>query len=214
MIINGILHYKLERDSANHHIETRTCTRTPYSTSNYHNSDNNITSTLSLSFLSSEVAEIHLQQHILEQYSISKTTLLQDMDPEEEKATSTDDIASLSLEAQKITNSYSSGLSDLVVPTPTLTFPTTWSSTKSLPQSLTSSLTGKPHSCAITSPTKIRKTELTQPPPQAPLLSPTAAQQDPVTTRSPIVVYAWSPVKSGNKPKQTQVSNLRSMRER
>ena len=167
-----------------------------------------------LSFLSSEVAEIHLQQHILEQYSISKTTLLQDMDPEEEKTTSTDDIASLSLEAQKITNSYSSGLSDLVVPTPTLTFPTTWSSTKSLPQSLTSSLTGKPHSCTITSPTKIRKTETTQPPPQAPLLSPTAVQQDPVTTRSPIVVYAWSPVKSGNKPKQTQVSNLRSMRER
>ena len=172
-----------------------------------------------------EEAELHLQQHILEQYSISKTTLLQDMENEEDKVSSPDVMATLSLEAQKITTSYSNntGFTDLFIPNPKLSFPGTWSSSKSLPQSLTASLSSKHRSCITPSSsnsTVIRSDGISQSfSPNPPLLSPTGGGQSPPedqfsSSRSPIVVYAWNPVKPGHQPKQTNVSTVRSMRER
>ena len=166
-----------------------------------------------------EEAELHLQQHILEQYSISKTTLLQDMENDEEKVSSPDVMATLSLEAQKITTSYNStGFTDLFIPNPKLSFPGTWSSSKSLPQSLTMSLSSKHRSCTpSSSSTTIIKSDISHSfSPNPPLLSPTGVSPVDQTgsTKSPIVVYAWNPVKPGNQPKQTHVSTVRSMRER
>lgn len=170
----------------------------------------------------SYIEEAHLthQQHILEQYSINKTA--QRMQREEEELTNmTTTITPSSQDDDMIE------LSDLTIPTPSLTFPSTWSSDKSLSHSLTSSLVPNKTTYQSSLDKVVPSSPKTPPPPpvssRIDLLTAVAAQRTmvlPSTNSSstgnskesspPVVVLAWSPVKSGYQPKQTKLSSTRT----
>lgn len=95
---------------------------------------------------------------------------------------------------------------NIVVPTPKLSLPQSWSSAKSLPQSLSILPSTKSHSCVLL-PQKvnsgIRKLSSDS-------SSISKTNVVPFEEKKPIVIDAWSPVNSGVHPKQTKVSITRA----
>lgn len=164
------------------------------------------------------------QLHVIEQYSLQKSAQLHP--PTDEQSDhlikgqeENEDIIGIpqSLEehwtskendTEDLTEQNS--LANLVVPTPKLSFPRTWESSKSLPRSLFSSSPARPHSCQP--PSKMGVASLSKSPPSTTptVQSSSSSSLLPFQKTKPVIMHAWSPVKSGVQPKQTRLSSART----
>ena len=169
-----------------------------------------------------EEAKQQHQLNVIEQYSLQKSAQLHP--PTNEQS---DDLIKGQEENEDITGnpksseeqwtskennteylSEQNSLANLVVPTPKLSFPRTWESSKSLPRSLFSTSPARPHSCQT--PSKMGVASLSKSPPSATPTVQSSSSLLPFQKTKPVIVQAWSPVKSGAQPKQTRLSSART----